>query len=341
MSHKDHSYEDIINLSAIKILRGYKSISMKFLKIVLVFVAYFFGAVNTSAQDTTDKDELQVGIYIEDIFNIDYTSSTFEVVFWIWVNSKKEPFEIEKYIDITGSTDVNFALPYEAKLKNGYYHSERKVKAKILNQYMVKKFPFDIQQIKLKIEFIKSTAEGCIVKFDEQNSRLKPEYIDGWKSEKFNPKCKLIEDRYESNFGNAEIGSNPKYLGFEVTLNLQRKQWNIFAKLFVTLFIAFLLASSSILLPLEMSEEKFGLIVGSLFTSIGNKYITDEMLPMSSEFNLSDRLHLITFMFITILAVFAVIEQRYKIQMSKRSDFITFSIVFVSYFTLVGIFCML
>jgi hypothetical protein len=41
-----------------------------------------------------------------------------------------------------------------------------------------------------------------------------------------------------------------------------------------------------------------GLIVGSLFTAVGNKYVTDGYLPLSN-FNLSDKLHLLTIVLIT------------------------------------------
>jgi hypothetical protein len=127
------------------------------------------------------------------------------------------------------------------------------------------------------------------------------------------------------------------YPRLEISLDLERDKWNVFIKLFITLFIALFLSASSILLPLKMSEEKFGLIVGSLFTAIGNKYITDDLLPMSGNFNLSDRIHLLTFVFITLMTFLAIIEQRYRIIMSRKMDLILFVGVLFIYLVFVGL----
>jgi len=294
--------------------------------------------LTSTAQEENEVEKLRVGVYIEDVYNIDYTSSTYEVVFFIWVNSKKELFDIEHYIDVIGSTELAYSLAYEDTLENGVFHVERKVTAKILNKFDVNHFPFDKANLTLKLEFVKDDAEHCVIEFDRKESRLTPDYV-GADRNKFEESYEINRKYYSSNYGNHDLGVNTRYPELVIKLDLQRDQWNIFAKLFITLFIAFILASSSILLPLEMSEEKFGLIVGSLFTSIGNKYITDELLPMSSNFNLSDRIHMLTFIFITLMAIFAVAEQRYKIQLSRRSDFMIFVGSFVMYFIFVSLAC--
>jgi hypothetical protein len=312
----------------------------KCISILLLILVNLGLPINSIAQEESEVEKLQVGVYIEDVYNIDYTSSTYEVVFFIWVNSKKELFEIEQYIDIIGSTELSYSMVYEDTLSNGYYHSERKVTAKILNKFDVNHFPFDKANLILKLEFVKEDAAHCAIEFDRKESRLTPDYVGADRNE-FRDTFELNKKYYFSNYGNHDLGVNTNYPELVIKLDLQRDQWNIFAKLFITLFIAFILASSSILLPLEMSEEKFGLIVGSLFTSIGNKYITDELLPMSSNFNLSDRIHMLTFIFITLMAIFAVVEQRYKIQMSRRSDFMIFTGSFLLYFIFVGFACLL
>lgn len=40
------------------------------------------------------KDTVEVGLWVEDIYNIDYVDRTFEVVFWIWANSDVSVFFI-------------------------------------------------------------------------------------------------------------------------------------------------------------------------------------------------------------------------------------------------------
>ena len=110
---------------------------------------------------------------------------------------------------------------------------------------------------------------------------------------------------------------------------------NLYFNLFLTLLLAFILAMTSLLYPNENSEEKIGLIVGSLFTTVGNKYVTDGILPIQNSLNLSDKLHFLTILVITLIAAFAIIEQRFKLPNRNKTDFIVFlffSILFFSGF---------
>jgi hypothetical protein len=311
---------------------------IRFFCALLLFIS--FNSFHYS-QGNRPKESIKVGLSIEDIYNIDYSASTFDIVFWIWVNSKNERYDIDKYMDIIGSTEVKYTSIYEDTLSSGDFHSERKVTAKILNKFDVNHFPFDEVKLQLYLEFFKETSEKINVEFDYSESNLKPDYL-GSDNNKFEIIKPIISKKfYKSNYGNTDIGMNVTYPEIKIPLVLERDKWNIFAKIFITLFIAFILSSSSILLPLSMSEEKFGLIVGSLFTSIGNKYITDEMLPVSSNFNLSDRIHMLTFIFITIIALFSIFEQRYKIQLSKKFDFVLFFSTLAFYLSFVFFACIL
>lgn len=298
---------------------------------ILLITSKPFAAID---DNLIKKDTVEVGLWVEDIYNIDYVDRTFEAVFWIWINSKQEFYEVDEYIDYNNAVETSYSMLYEEKLADGRYHSECKVRAKFLNKFQVNSFPYDRQTIHMNMEFIKETANLCFVKLSpEELCNYRPENIEDFEERKLEADVTLFIENYKTNFGNYNLGRAASYNRLEIDIHLARHSNTIALKLFITLLIAFLLASSSILLPLDMSEEKFALIVGSLFTAIGNKYITDGMLPFTGNFNLSDSLHILTFIFITIMSFYAVIEQRYKIDRSKKSDLFIFfgaQIVFVT-----------
>jgi hypothetical protein len=84
--------------------------------------------------------------------------------------------------------------------------------------------------------------------------------------------------------------------------------------------------------PNDHSEEKIGLIVGSLFTTVGNKYVTDDILPIQNVLNLSDKLHLLTIFIITLIATHAILEQRLKLRNSLKNDLIAFAFFSMLFF---------
>jgi hypothetical protein len=283
------------------------------------------------------KEKVEFGIYVEDIYNIDYINSSYDIVFWVWVNAEDEYYNPNEYIDFVRSTDIKFNYPSQFQLNDGRYHSETKVTARILNQFDATAFPFDIQYINFHFEFFKLTRGESILVFDEKNSRLIPEYIQKWRILKVDHK--ILNNRYSTNFGYHDLGKRIVYQGLNVKIELERNKWSLFIKMFLTLFISFFLASFSLFLPNKLSEEKIGLMLASLFASVGNKYITDSSLPVQDTLNLSDKLHVLTIVFVALFAIYAIYEQRKKIKDNRRLDYFMFFLSCFLYFGLVLILC--
>ncbi len=65
-------------------------------------------------------------------------------------------------------------------------------------------------------------------------------------------------------------------------------------------------------------------VIGALFAAIGNKYITESIIPISNDFGLSDQIHFITILFVLFFILFAIIEQRKGLKDSIKFDFLIF-----------------
>jgi hypothetical protein len=257
-------------------------------------------------------------------------NSNFKTTFYVWFISNKELKTENLNNDITNFLDIDRIVDYKSLLVESYkqnhnnktkYYYINKVNATILNNMDVSKFPFDIQKLKIYIELNTHYKGECVVILDKNNSKLKPNFIDKWHVG--NVDFKLDSKNWDSNFGDLK---NDTYQLDAININIPliRASWTIYWKLFVVLYISFFLTSLSVFLPNKQSEEKLALIVGSLFTAIGNKYITESYLPISDTFNLSDKLHVITFMFIAFFTIYAIFEQRAKLKDNLKKDYIVF-----------------
>ena len=299
---------------------------MKYLILVI-----FLATLNVSVGQTVDKkQEVTLGTYIESVHGIDFVNGKYEIVFWIWINSKDGIFNPEDEIDISHSISTEFSNIYIDSSTEGMYHIECKVSATILNYFDVSKFPFDKQKLTLNIEFANYSTNDLSINLDKKHSRIIPEYLEGWKT-KTNFNKKSIN--YGSNFGSITSKESISYPTVSLEFNITRNAMNLYFKLFLTLLLAFILAMTSLLYPNENSEEKIGLIVGSLFTTVGNKYVTDGILPIQNSLNLSDKLHFLTILVITLIAAFAIIEQRFKLPNRNKTDFIVFLIFSILFFS--------
>ena len=275
------------------------------------------------------KKNIDVGIYIEDIHGIDYQESKFEIVLWVWINSKDGIYNFEEELDIPNSINLNVSSVLYDSTNLGLYHSECKITATVLNKYDVKNYPFDQQNIKFCLEFSRYSSDEINLTIDKKQSKIIPEYIEDWVTKSY--KLNIVANDYKSNFGDLHTNQSIAYPGINLDIKLERNAWNLYYKSFITLFLSFLLASLSLFYPNNHSEEKIGLIVGSLFTTVSNKYITDDILPIQNSLNLSDKMHLLTILVITCIAAYAIFEQRFKLKDSLRNDLIVL-VLFIGIF---------
>ncbi len=285
------------------------------MKVLLALFVIFFSLNFAFSQN---KKNVNVGLYVEDIHGIDYKDAKYEIVLWIWINSKDSIFNFEEEIDIPNSTKMEISAVIYDSSNSGEYHSECKIRATVLNKFDVSKFPFDKQSLSFTIELSKYSSNEISLNIDKKQSKFLPEYIEDWITTDYN--INIVENNYNSNFGKLNEEKSYAFSGLNLNIELKRSAWNLYLKSFLTLFLSFCLASLSLFYPNNHSEEKIGLIVGSLFTTVGNKYVTDDILPIQNTLNLSDKLHLLTILAITCLAAYAIFEQRLKIKDSLKRD---------------------
>ena len=316
----------------------FKIITKKIIVTSILMFGYFssYSQIQTSEADL--EKELCVGIYIDNVYNIDYINSTYEVVFYLWANSYGELYEINNaLIDIDKSIEIE--IIYEEMdsifIPNigPKFNYLVKIRTKMLNETNIASYPFDNWILNLNIEFLGHYKGEKNIIIDKKNSLIKPNFIDKWKLVSADSKITSVE--WASNFGDLRK-NNLTLDALHTSVTLARDPWKLYWKLFLVLFISFFISSLNLFLPNKRSEEKFALLVGSLFTAIGNKYITESYLPFSDTLNLSDSLHIVTFLFISIYIMFAIYEQRWKKIDNVKIDFYLFLLTILSYMAAVG-----
>lgn len=304
----------------------------KSIVLIIVLLNSFF--INAQNKPTDKSKEVKIGVYIDNIYNIDYINSSYEVIFYLWANSygnkyNTENIDVDQCIELTTVYTEKDSIKTSSGIKYNYL---TKFKAKILNRMDISKFPFDKLDLVLYIELLDHHTGDKNISFDK-NSVFIPNFIDKWKVK--NIKYNIEPTKWTSQFGDISNDSIAQQDAVNIRIDLSRDSWNLYWKMFLVLFISLFLASLNFFLPNKRSEEKFALIVGSLFTAIGNKYITESYLPFSDNINLSDILHIITFVFISFYALYAIYEQRLNKKDLFKLDLKLFLITIFTYFILV------
>ena len=307
------------------------------MRFTFLFITCYFYLSQLSAREfvaTNDSTktipEISVGMWIDQLGNLDYENNTCEIIAYFWVTSEGSKYDLENSADFTNSWE-NEILFYEIDsivIKEKIVFNELvKVKLKNISSFKLNSFPFDTNEILLTIELTGHFPGDLNIIVDQINSKINSGINPEWK-------ISMSPLTYNRNTWNSDFGNLrevKKVDAIQTKLVLKRNAWPIYFKLFSILFLAFILACLSFFLPNQKSEEKVAIVVGALFTAIGNKYITESIIPMSNNFGLSDQIHFTTLFFILLIIMFAIYELRRKIRDSIILDITIFTCFLLFY----------
>jgi hypothetical protein len=205
------------------------------------------------------------------------------------------------------------------------------------DSWQITNFPFDKQILRLSIENSQYDSRSLVFAPDTFGKHFDPRFtLRGWAIDSFRVMTAI--KAYETTFGDESLAMpHTEYSSFRVRINIERDAIGLFWKLFIGMYVAFLIACTSFYIHADSIDSRFSLSVGSLFAVVGNKYIVDASLPETVTFTLVDMLHGITLLF--ILCVIAaniwslrLIKQN-KLQRSNKFDIIIAQVLLVLYMT--------
>ncbi len=310
---------------------------MKQISCLFLFACFSF---SSSAKG---PDTVKVGAYVISVHDINFHDKEYTIRFWLWfLNDKNPSFDFPNQLDITNAKSIDDPEPI-ADTVAGKDWVMMKMKCVMKETWQVHDFPFDKQHLKVEIENSILDNSVLVFKPDLQGSMFSEhEAIDGWKINNF--RVSANENIYQTGFGDPRDGHGQQtFSQFAIDMDIERDAWGLFMKIFLGMYIAFLISIISFTPHPSAMEPRFGLPVGGLFAAVGNKYIIDSLLPESSTFTLVDTLHALTFIgiFATLL-VSAIALTQYdngKKELAERTNvlgakivvslYIAFNILFI------------
>jgi hypothetical protein len=191
---------------------------------------------------------------------------------------------------------------------------QMKLQCVMKDSWKISNFPFDEQKLRVGIENSQFDASSLVFVADTAGDHFDKRFtLRGWGIDS----CIITTGKrvYETAFGleNA-VSQRSEYSTFRVRLSIKRSAGGLFWKMFLGMYLAFLISFICFFIHADGMDSRFGLSVGSLFAVVGNKYIIDSSLPESSSFTLVDTLHGITLAFILI----GVVANAYALRLIKQ-----------------------
>lgn len=275
-----------------------------------------------NAQDEK-PDTVKVGIYITSIHDIDFKQKEYTVNFWLWLKYRNRDFDFYNNLEVPQAKNVTKSFMTEDTSGEKVY-MQMKLQCVMKDSWRIGNFPFDRQTLRLSIENSQFDSRFLIFVPDTVGQHFDPRFtLRGWSIDS----CivSTTTRAYETSFGDDRLEKpHTEYSAFRVRLSIMRDAGGLFWKMFLGMYLAFLIAFVCFFIHADGIDSRFGLSVGSLFAVVGNKYIIDSSLPESTSFTLVDTLHGLTlaciFIVIAATAWSLNLVKRNELKKAKRLD---------------------
>jgi hypothetical protein len=279
-------------------------------------------------------DTVKVGLYITSIHNIDFRQKEYSVNLWLWLKYKNKDFDFLQNLEIPMAKSVSRSFATVDTSDNQVF-LEMKLQCVMKDSWRISNFPFDHQNLRFSIENSQYDSRSLVFVPDTTGKHFDPRFtLNGWSIDS----CILTTGTriYETDFGDESL-TEPKteYGAFRARLVVTRDASGLFWKMFLGMYIAFLIAYVCFYIHADGIDSRFGLSVGSLFAVIGNKYIIDSSLPETTSFTLVDTLHGLTLFFIfSVIAATAYslkLVKQNKMKRAQKFDMIIAQVLLILY----------
>jgi len=270
------------------------------LSITAIFISVF---LLSSFKSKAEKDTVRVGIYITSIHNIDFKDMEYSITFWLWLKYKNKTLDFLHTLEIPNAKEYHYEF-VDIDSSNDKISALMKVQCVMKDVWRIRKFPFDKQKLWLTIENSKYDTRFLLFERDIPAGKICDKRIRFALGDWAVDSCttEIDTSAYETAFNDETIKiPHSDYSAFKVRLFISRHTAGLlFWKLFIGMYIAFLIAILCFYIRPDNYDSRFQLSVGSLFATIGNKYIVESSLPESTTFTLVDSLHGLTLFFILL-----------------------------------------
>lgn len=288
----------------------------KKLLLTLVLLATLFTTHGVRAQ-APPPDTVKCGIYITSIHNIDFKAKEYTIDLWLWLKYKNRNFDFMTNLEIPQAKNVIKSFS-TIDTSGPVAYLLMKLQCVMKDEWATENFPFDRQKLRFSVENSQFDSSKLVFSADTFGKHFDPRFtLRKWKIDSLD--IKTGTKVYETNFGDTSIKkARTAYSTYKVKLGINRNAMGLFWKMFLGMYLSFLIAFMCFFIHTDSIDSRFGLSVGALFAVVGNKYIVDSSLPESSTFTLVDTLHGITLLFILIIMIANSIVL--KLAINKKAD---------------------
>ena len=279
---------------------------------LLLLVAFPSHPAQAQAQATPAV--CRIGVNVEDIYDLDMVRDSFGAILWIWSVCPSPDFAPLGTIAFpTASASLSLSSIETVDLASGGQYASRRVQGMFRYNWDMTQYPFDRQHVVIAMDEAQYGADRLVFEPDDAESFVSPDLrdrLDEWMLSELGLVASVSEEASTYGLPNAP---GARYARLEVAIDLDRDHLVTFLKLTSGVFAGVFIAFLSFFYDANDRSGfggKLGLLVGVLFAVLLNLRTADSTIGDTGHLTLVTRIHLVTLVFIVILALVALRDRR-------------------------------
>lgn len=279
------------------------SISMSGAKLIGLAKAFLCaGLLCLSLPAALAKDEVTVGVYVNDIQNLDLKTHSYVMDAYIWFRWKNpdiDPSATFEFINSTESWGHTKTLDFEkpTKLPNGEYYQVVRVQGRFSRKLPLFDYPFDKQKLGMEFEDTAIEAKDFSYVADSSPVSINPDMqLPGFQIGK--PELKISSKSYPTNFGDIRDKAPDSFSRIVVDIPIERSVLAYSVKLIFPIFCVIFCALLIFLLHPSRVDARVGIGITALLTIVALQMTMNEDLPEIDYLVLMDKVYLAGYLFV-------------------------------------------
>ena len=257
------------------------------------------------------KDQCQIGIHINELYEFNYGAHTFDADFWMWSLCSSLPTNHRlEDLDFLNGIKVQ-DIPIYTENKKTYAYSYRRVIGTFHHLWDLQSFPLDEQKLIIKVGSDVWDTTALLYTFDDQQSKMQTlEYSNIWDIKKF--KGELTAFRPETTYGYPLATGDAEYSVVEFSVEMVRKSQAVFWRLSIGVFSAVVIMMMTFFVHPKIDalhNAQLALAVGSLFAVLMSYRNVGNYLGYMERLSLIDGIHMGGIAFILIAGCVAIVKR--------------------------------
>jgi hypothetical protein len=256
----------------------------------------------TPQAETMKPERVVVGIYVNDIQEVDFPTHSYAVDFYAWFRWKSPDLDPAKSMEFMNRYAPNdhqrdFLLDKPKAMPDGSLYSILREQGRFATKFNLEKYPFDHQALKIEIEDTLASSSDQIYVPDNVPVLLNPNItLPGFSVGK--PVMKITTRAYPTNFGDLTVPDAESYSRVTIEIPVTRALVSVTVKAFLPVMLIVVCALLIFFIMPSRVDGRIGLGITALLTLVALQLTASSTLPDVGYLMLIDKIYLASYAFI-------------------------------------------